>query len=398
MMKRFFLFAITLFILNAVNAQWFTLNSGVTVDLNDIFFVDASTGYSVGGYGMIIKTTDGGITWQQKNSGTTNWLHSVFFTDASTGYTVGGGCYKTSDGGETWTEMITGITTSAMFSVYFVDANTGYAVGGAGTIIKTTDAGATWMIQNSGVGDELHGVHFFDENIGWAVGNYHILHTTDGGITWTHQYHLVIFHDCVATDSETCFASGTWGTIMKTTDGGTTWVPLSIGTSSDITGIKAVSSNKLYAVGGQGTIITTSDGGANWTPQASGLPYGILFSLFFADQNTGYIAGGSGIMLKTNNGGVVGLGRPISENAGWSTTPNPAREYFVLNVENLQPNCMVKISDITGRTIHERFLTETKTLFDVSSIPGGLYYLTLSNSTGAIQVRKIIIESGIKPR
>jgi photosystem II stability/assembly factor-like uncharacterized protein len=35
-------------------------------------------------------------------------------------------------------------------SVYFVDQATGYAVGNAGTIIKTTDGGISWIRQTSG--------------------------------------------------------------------------------------------------------------------------------------------------------------------------------------------------------------------------------------------------------
>ena len=70
-------------------------------------------------------------------------------------------------------------------SVSFVDANIGTAVGDAGTILRTTDGGATWTPQQSNTTSWLFGVSFGDANHGVAVGNFStMLRTTDGGFTW----------------------------------------------------------------------------------------------------------------------------------------------------------------------------------------------------------------------
>ncbi len=63
-----------------------------------------------------------------------------------------------------------------------MDADTGTAVGAEGTILHTTDGGATWTLQSSGTTVPLSGVTFVDANTGWAVGEGGtILHTTTGG-------------------------------------------------------------------------------------------------------------------------------------------------------------------------------------------------------------------------
>ena len=52
-------------------------------------------------------------------------------------------------------------------AVRFADATTVYAVGGGylnGTILKSTDAGATWNIILSGVSDGLSSIFFTDVN------------------------------------------------------------------------------------------------------------------------------------------------------------------------------------------------------------------------------------------
>ena len=60
-----------------------------------------NTGYVVGDGGTIIKTLDGGVTWNLLQSGTTYELNSVSFPNSTTGYTAGdlGTILKTTNGG-----------------------------------------------------------------------------------------------------------------------------------------------------------------------------------------------------------------------------------------------------------------------------------------------------------
>jgi photosystem II stability/assembly factor-like uncharacterized protein len=150
----------------------------------------------VGSGGTILRTTDGGTTWEQQSSGTTALLNGVFFTDANTGTAVGSGgtILRTTDGGATWEQQSSG-TTAYLAGVFFTDANTGTAVGGEedyllydislGIILRTTDGGATWKQQSGGTSrttTPLYGVFFTDANAGTAVGyNGTILRTTTGG-------------------------------------------------------------------------------------------------------------------------------------------------------------------------------------------------------------------------
>lgn len=70
-------------------------------------------------------------------------------------------------------------------SVFFLNANLGWRVGDAGEIFKTSDGGATWVRQNSGVSVAIQGIAFLDAQTGWATGAYGaVLRTTDGGTTW----------------------------------------------------------------------------------------------------------------------------------------------------------------------------------------------------------------------
>ena len=70
--------------------NWDLPISGVTNNLNSVFFANSDTGWAVGDWGIILKSTDGGITWKKTNSGTDNWLFDVFFINANVGWAVGG--------------------------------------------------------------------------------------------------------------------------------------------------------------------------------------------------------------------------------------------------------------------------------------------------------------------
>src|SRR5215470_19504177 len=76
-------------------------------------------------------------------------------------------------------------TTNNLNGAYLLDSGIGFAVGDAGTILKSTDAGATWGTLPSGTTNTLYDVYFFDGTQGAAVGEQGlILRTTDGGAMW----------------------------------------------------------------------------------------------------------------------------------------------------------------------------------------------------------------------
>jgi photosystem II stability/assembly factor-like uncharacterized protein len=187
-------------ILKTINGgnNWTIVLSGSIPSLTSVFFIDAYTGFAVGYGGTILKTIDGGNTWSDESVFTTyDDLYSVYFTDDDTGYAVGfhvnpgspgnGIILSTTDGGITWTT--TELGSFILHSVFFPDANTGYVVGGSlyvagGIILKTIDAGSTWVTQESGTVNNLNSVFFSDTNTGYAVGEGGtILKTINGGGT-----------------------------------------------------------------------------------------------------------------------------------------------------------------------------------------------------------------------
>jgi len=86
----------------------------------DMKFITPSTGYLVGTYGDIYRTTDSTKTWSRLASGTTLTLNSIYFIDKNIGFISGRGmsgcldadCDKGSvllrptDGGDNWSKIL----------------------------------------------------------------------------------------------------------------------------------------------------------------------------------------------------------------------------------------------------------------------------------------------------
>ena len=180
-------------------------------------------GGRVRGPAFFIKSTDGGTNWSMVNltaMGVMNAIMDVYFKDPMNGWVVGmdtntfvsscGGLYygriaRTTNGGTTWTPVVTTpVSCSYFWKMSWPSTNVGYASlqqnGSYSAVVfyKTTDGGNNWVsngIPLSSIGSPasfyLQGLGFVSETEGWLGGASGIayansfIHTTDGGASWT---------------------------------------------------------------------------------------------------------------------------------------------------------------------------------------------------------------------
>ena len=100
---------------------------------------------------------------------------------------LNGSVHKTTNGGQSWSLILSGTQYPYLYDVDFVNANEGWAVGGSGKIYHTTNGGANWVSQPSGVSWVLREVSFISASTGYVVGSGGVLVTTDGGQIWTQE-------------------------------------------------------------------------------------------------------------------------------------------------------------------------------------------------------------------
>jgi photosystem II stability/assembly factor-like uncharacterized protein len=285
-------------------------------NLNSVQMVSGSTGYAAGNAGTIVKTTNNGASWTTMYTGTATHIYSISFVDINVGYAAGMGglILKTIDGGNSWDSLASG-TTSRLFSIEFLNTNTGYASGESGRIIKTTDAGATWVTQTTPNSTALFAMDFVDVNTGYASGNLaFVFKTTNGGANWflattmpggyaTLDMHFV--------NDSTGFASNMLAQVLKTNDGGNTWQESQLDDDYYpwLESIYFVNENTGYVAGGESEFIyasyiyKTTNGGDNWTRQLFDLE-SYLFDIHFSSPTNGIAVGESGQVYRTTDGGT----------------------------------------------------------------------------------------------
>ena len=140
-------------------AHWQAQQSGETEALLEaVKFLDEKRGFIVGEFGSILVTSDGGAIWKcitkreadildigslEKTKPT---LYSLDFQDDKTGVAVGvGGCIlRTQDGGETWQD-VPSPTVNHLYRVKSLDGKM-YATGLRGTLLKSEDKGQSWEL------------------------------------------------------------------------------------------------------------------------------------------------------------------------------------------------------------------------------------------------------------
>jgi photosystem II stability/assembly factor-like uncharacterized protein len=177
----------------------------------ELQFVDANTGwlliYNFNTFtATFLKTTDGGTNWIPTNgAGIFSYIdanNGWAYSSSSQGppYTI----YKTTNGGANWTPIATENTAGEIGKMIFTDLNNGWIVGKNGKILKTTNGGFNWIpITNTGITSQYNSknCYFMNATTGWIgaepdgtnnkrdeSNNYAIiLHTKDGGISWTTQ-------------------------------------------------------------------------------------------------------------------------------------------------------------------------------------------------------------------
>lgn len=285
---------------------WIAQTSPISADLNEIFCVDNEHCFTVGksqaSRATIITTSDGGDTWVDRSSDvTTAELTAVYFINQTTGIAVGktGTIIRTTDEGLTWS-LIPSPLQSNLEGVWFVDDLVGVAVGASGTVLRTEDGGLTWNSISIGTTDQLNAIYFINATTGYVVGNNGLIYKTeDAGATWTlksstsgRHLNAVFF-----SDELNGYAVGNNGIIIHTPDGGETWESQNSRTSKHLFAVWFVGDDG-WAAGDNGTLATTVDGGENWRVDTDIGTTKNLRGLHFESYDVGWLTGFNGEIRK----------------------------------------------------------------------------------------------------
>ena len=339
-----------------------------TQNIGKVQFVSTTEGWATAGNGQLIHTTDGGTNWLAVTPGlndtvgiSSNPGYALSFVNKTTGWVIGtlgtrtnaegAVLYKTTDGGMTWSRNVISPWDGGV-AVQFLDSNNGWATVSKLTdpnagmvVIHTSDGGTSWSTISNTFPNNLTLVQFVDPNNGWILVDSlsptrtiippsQILHTTDGGTTWTYQINDNSpgwFEGFDFTDVNNGWVIGDSAKIFHTTNSGISWLPVTntgLDPSSRVSAVYFLNSNFGWIasqITGTGPVVLhTTNAGASWSIQTVNVP-STIFSISFADPDNGWLTGGLGGIAHTTTGG-----EPTSVfedyyfmNAGWNMISIP---------------------------------------------------------------------------
>jgi photosystem II stability/assembly factor-like uncharacterized protein len=184
---------------------------------------------------------------------------------------------RSTDGGATWELVklpsqarLNGIPT--LTGIHFPDAQHGWIVGHDAIILQSEDGGRTWTKPNLYKGEDLQvsflDVRFLDAQTGFAVGAYgQFLATADGGHTWASRRIIeedYFFNRLSIGPTGTLYIAGEHGTLLRSTDRGVSWMPIHAPYDGSFYGILPLGPKLLLAYGLRGRIYRSEDDGDSW--------------------------------------------------------------------------------------------------------------------------------------
>ena len=301
-----------------------TSGVGTGIDLWGVQMVNDTLGWVSGLNQTLLKTTDGGITWQSVIAGLNQHYWSLNFLNENFGMIAcgGGKILKTIDGGTNWLQLQTG-DDRTLYTIDIIDSLHVAAAGErrleiqyeGGKNVYSSDGGATWIMNDDiPTYTDANWIEFINKDTGYTINvNKGIYKTTNRGQNWVFvggggDWHLDMI-------GNTGYAGGNGLNIYKRTEGLENWSKIIL--NDNFNDVHFINETTGFAL--SGSLYKTVNSGINWT-RIDNAPGGN--SLLFLDSLTGFIAG----KYKTINGGetwypINGGGTKIffiNDSVGWS--------------------------------------------------------------------------------
>ncbi|WP_371189239.1 WD40/YVTN/BNR-like repeat-containing protein [Thalassotalea maritima] len=258
----------------------------------DVLSLDADTLIAAGERGHIIRSSDG-VNWQQQEVPTQSTITKLFFIDENIGWAVGHDSLilKTQDGGITWQlQNFKPDLQRPLFDVYFVDENQGIAVGAYGFMYRTTNGGDTWQRE--------HHLELLNEDDQYYLED---LKQEDPEFYQEEIASILPHFNSLTMHQGVLYLAGEVGLMAKSNDFGRNWQLMDeiyIGSFFDI---KATNNNVLIAAGLRGNLFYRAAEQANWQ-RADVDSIALLNNIVTTDTGRLFVLGNAGVILSSDDG------------------------------------------------------------------------------------------------
>jgi len=395
--------------------------------LSGVHFINSNTGFILSN-DSLFKTTDGGLNWTAKGTGSGSPVFtSLKVFDENNISIMGQCCYpewnfgliaKTSNGGNTWINSFFSPNQEILNAenTEWFDINTGISIwvdyGGSnyyGRIFRTTNSGSNWSEINYNISlGYFISVKYQNVDSIYGLTNISLYKSTNRGSNWFPASNLGVDvrteFSCPGFDTMYIGGINMSRSVNRGMDFTNTFTLDTPYVVKDLEFINArtgfaIGSSTKYGVIKGGYIIKTTNAGINWTRQTSNTNI-YISDIFFLNENTGWIVGDSGLVLRTTTGGTTFIKNICaeipSEHSLSQNYPNPFNpETRIRYSIKMSAPVTLKVYDVLGKEVrtlvNENQAPGTyEAVFDASRIPSGVYYYRLT-AEGYSETRKMVV-------
>jgi uncharacterized repeat protein (TIGR01451 family) len=297
----------------------------VTKASQHMVFPSPFVGYIAVKEGSVYKTTDGGLNWTNTGAGF-NLMYLHFESDL-VGYGLENSnqgvepmrYFKTTNGGQSWQQTgevpagqeafvhFTSRVPGELWATYSKINQTFSA--NRLRLYKSTNGGQTWAPLPFTAPKQVRRIHWFDELHGWTALDSNVVgRTVDGGITWA--YHTLPnfgnnwpWKFNFPTDPQHGFLLTEEGYVFKTEDGGVGWTYLVTPSSGRIFDLDFINNQTGWVAGGFGLLAKSTNSGNSWTYQVKGRIDNI-HDVCFQGTTRAWVVGDNRLTLVSNDKGI----------------------------------------------------------------------------------------------
>ena len=229
---------------------------------------------AVGGRGRIFRQDDAKSPWVAVKSPTEATLTRVHFLDGQNGLIVGHDqvILRTADGGKTWKQVfIDAAAETPLFDVVQLDATRALAIGAYGLFLETVDGGTTWssrFILPEGEDRHLNAIaKLVDGTLMIAGEAGTILRSTDAGATWqkVESPYAGSYFGVQPMAGTQVLMYGMRGKVLRSDDNGASFVEVAVPVATSLFGSAVAADGSLLVAGQNGELLISRDGAQTFT-------------------------------------------------------------------------------------------------------------------------------------
>jgi photosystem II stability/assembly factor-like uncharacterized protein len=266
---------------------------------------------AVGQRGHVLLSDDRGRSWRQAEVPVSSDLVAVAFSSPTEGWAVGhdGVVLRSSDAGATWLRVLEGRQAGALMLAYYQREAASGDPARVSALLKEAERFAAQGAENP-----FLDIGFEDASTGYAVGAFGLIfRTTDGGASWQPLLHATdnpkaLHLYAVRQVGNELFIAGEQGLLLKLDRASGRFRALELPYKGTLFGIIG-NHRTLIAHGLRGTVLRSADAGSSWQTVDTGLQVGLTASSIDAQGRIVIVSQAGHVLVSRDDGASFALAR-----------------------------------------------------------------------------------------